>query len=162
MLEFHLSTLLFTVVNLLVLYAFLRKFLFGKVNAVLEERAALVRGELASAQEQNRQAEERKARYEEQLSSARQEAAELVASAQTWAQRAYETRLAQAEADAKRLRSEAEAQIASERDAMLRGARSEVASLALLAAAKVAGRALDRSDDQALVDDFLAEVGERA
>lgn len=162
MLEFHLSTLLFTVVNLLVLYAFLRKFLFGKVNAVLEERAALVRGELASAQEQNRQAEERKARYEEQLSSARQEAAELVASAQTRAQRAYETRLAQAEADAKRLRSEAEAQIASEREAMLRGARSEVASLALLAAAKVAGRALDRSDDQALVDDFLAEVGERA
>ena len=44
--------------------------------------------------------------------------------------------MADAETDAKRLRSEAEAQIASERDAMLRGARNEVASLALLAAAR--------------------------
>jgi len=33
---------LFTIINLLVLYAFLRKFLFGRVNAVLEARAALV------------------------------------------------------------------------------------------------------------------------
>ena len=44
---------------------------------------------------------------------------------------------------------------------MLRGARSEVASLALLAASKAAQRALDGSDDQALVDAFLSEVGER-
>ena len=161
MLEFHVSTILFTIVNLLVLYAFLRKFLFGRVNAVLEERAALVRHELASAEEQNRQAEERKNEYEEKLTGARQEAAKIVADAQNRAQRAYEGRLAQAEADAKRLRGEAEAQIASERDAMLRGARSEVASLALLAASKAAQRALDGSDDQALVDAFLSEVGER-
>ena len=161
MLEFHVSTILFTIVNLLVLYAFLRKFLFGRVNAVLEERAALVRQELASAEEQNRQAEERKNEYEEKLTGARQEAAKIVADAQIRAQRAYEGRLAQAEADAKRLRGETEAQIASERDAMLRGARSEVASLALLAASKAAQRALDGSDDQALVDAFLSEVGER-
>ena len=161
MLEFHVSTILFTVINLLVLYAFLRKFLFGRVNAVLEERAALVRQELASAEEQNRQAEERKNEYEEKLTGARQEAAKIVADAQTRAQRAYEGRLAQAEADAKRLRGEAEAQIASERDAMLRGARSEVASLALLAASKAAQRALDGRDDEALVDAFLSEVGER-
>ena len=38
MLEFHLSTILWTVINLLVLYLFLRKFLFGRINAVLEKR----------------------------------------------------------------------------------------------------------------------------
>ena len=162
MLEFHLSNILFTILNLLVLYAFLRKFLFGRVNAVLEARAALIKEQLASAEEQSRQAEARKSAYEEKLTDARQEAAKIVADARSRAQRAYESRLAQAEADSKQLCGQAEAQLAAEREAMLRGARDEVASLALLAAAKVAGRAMDSADDQAAVDAFLSEVGEQA
>ena len=45
---------------------------------------------------------------------------------------------------------------------MLRSARQEVASLALLAAAKAAGRSMDGNDDKAFVDEFLSEVGEQA
>ena len=142
MLDFQVSTIVFTVINLLVLYFILRKLLFGRVNAVLEQRAARVKETIDSAEASKCQAEELRAEYEDKLTDARQEAAKLVA-------------------DAKRLRSEAEAQIASERDAMLRGARNEVASLALLAAAKVAQRPTE-DGDRALVDSFLAEVGEQA
>ena len=161
MLEFEPATILFTVINLLVLYLILRKLLFGRVNAVLEQRSALVKGEIAAAEDNNRQAEERKRQYERQLTDARHEGAKIVADAQSRAQRLYEDKMLQAEADAKRLRSAAEAQIATEREAMLRGARSEVAALALMAAAKVAGKAMDSADDTALVDAFLSEVGER-
>ena len=135
MLDFQVSTIVFTVINLLVLYFILRKLLFGRVNAVLEQRAARVKETIDSAEASKCQAEELRAEYEDKLTDARQEAAKLVADAQNRAQRAYEAKMADAETDAKRLRSEAEAQIASERDAMLRGARNEVASLALLAAA---------------------------
>ena len=38
MLDIQPSTIIFTIINLLVLYAFFRKFLFGRVNAVLEQR----------------------------------------------------------------------------------------------------------------------------
>ena len=137
MLDFQVSTIVFTVINLLVLYFILRKLLFGRVNAVLEQRAARVKETIDSAEASKSQAEELRAEYEDKLTDARQEAAKLVADAQNRAQRAYEAKMADAETDAKRLRSEAEAQIASERDAMLRGARNEVASLALLAAAWV-------------------------
>ena len=161
MLEFEPATIVFTIINLLVLYFILRKLLFGRVNAVLEQRAALVKEELSSAQQKNQQAQALQAEYEGKLTDARQEAAKIVADAQNRAQRAYETKMADAAADAKRVRSEAEAQISSEREAMLRGARNEVASLALLAAAKVAQKSMDSADDQALVDAFLAEVGEQ-
>ena len=191
MLDFQVSTIVFTVINLLVLYFILRKLLFGRVNAVLEQRAARVKETIDSAEASKSQAEELRAEYEDKLTDARQEAAKLVADAQNRAQRAYEAKMADAETDAKRLRSEAEAQIASERDAMLRGARNEVASLALLAAAwnsdtwtfaaleahyqtlvrylnlqdmaaaKVAQRPTE-DGDRALVDSFLAEVGEQA
>ena len=129
MLDFQVSTIVFTVINLLVLYFILRKLLFGRVNAVLEQRAARVKETIDSAEASKSQAEELRAEYEDKLTE--------------------------------RLRSEAEAQIASERDAMLRGARNEVASLALLAAAKVAQRPTE-DGDRALVDSFLAEVGEQA
>ena len=162
MLEFHLSTILFTIVNLLVLFLLMKKFLFARVNAVLEQRAALVKQEISSAEDNNRQAQELKAQYEGKLTDARHEAAKIVAEAQNRAQRVYEGKMAEAETDAKRLRSEAEAQILTERDAMLRGARNEVASLSLLAAAKVAQRSMDSDDDKALVDTFLSEVGEQA
>lgn len=161
MLEFHLSTILFTILNLIVLFLILKKLLFGRVNAVLEQRAALVKDELASAQDNSRQAEALKAQYESKLTDARHKAAKILADAQNRAQRVYEGKLAEADADAKRLRREAEAQIGTERETMLRDARSQVASLALLAAAKVAQQSLDSESDKALVDTFLSEVGEK-
>ena len=162
MLEFHLSTILFTILNLLVLFFILKKLLFGRVNAVLEQRAALVKSEIASAEATNQQAQELKTQYEDKLTDARHEAAKIVADAQNRAQRVYEGKLAEAETDAKRLRGEAERQIADQREAMLRSARNEVASLALLAAEKVAQRSMNQADDKALVNAFLSEVGEQA
>ena len=49
MLDFQVSTIVFTVINLLVLYFILRKLLFGRVNAVLEQRAARVKETIDSA-----------------------------------------------------------------------------------------------------------------
>ena len=159
MLEFHLSTILWTVINLLVLYLFLRKFLFGRINAVLEKREAMVKQNLDAAEESNQQAQAFKTKYEEKLTGAMQEADRIMAEAQNRAQRAYEARIAEAEKDAKQVRQEAEKQMDTERAQMLEGAREEVASLALLAAAKVAQRSMDGKDEQAFVDSFLAEVG---
>ena len=56
MLDFQLSTVIFTVLNLLILYVVLKKLLFGRVNRILEERAALVEQELSSAERQKVQA----------------------------------------------------------------------------------------------------------
>lgn len=114
MLDFQASTIVFTVINLVVLYLILKKVLFGRVNTVLEARAALVKQEIDSAEASSRQAEAYKSEYEARLTDARHETAKLVADAQNRAQRAYEAKLADAEADAKKVRSEAEAQIAAE------------------------------------------------
>ena len=79
MLDFQVSTIVFTVINLLVLYFILRKLLFGRVNAVLEQRAARVKETIDSAEASKCQAEELRAEYEDKLTDARQEAAKLVA-----------------------------------------------------------------------------------
>ena len=162
MLEFQGSTIIFTIIDLVVLYLFLRKFLFGRVNEILEKRASLITEQMDSAQENDRRAQELKEEYEGKLTRAHQDAAKIVAEAQDRGQRAYEAKLAEAEDDVRRVHAEARAQIDEERQVMLRGAKNEVASLALLAAAKVAQKSMDAADDKALVDSFLTEVGEGA
>ena len=69
-------------------------------------------------------------------------------------------RLDEAGQQAARQMEDARARMAAERENMLRQARGEVASLALLAAAKAAGQAMDAPGEQAMVDAFLSEVGE--
>ena len=160
MLDFQLSTILFTVVNVLVLYLFLRKFLFGRVTAILDQRQALVKEAVDSAEASRTQAEALRLSYEQKLSDAQQEAEQITADARARAQRTYDAKLRQAEADARKVEAAAQAQIASQRRDMLRGARREVASLALLAASKAAGKSVDSQDERALVDAFLSEVGD--
>ncbi|HJD20650.1 MAG TPA: F0F1 ATP synthase subunit B [Candidatus Gemmiger faecigallinarum] len=160
MLDFQPSTIIFTIINLLVLYFFFRKFLFGRVNAVLEQREQLIRKEIAEAEENNAKARQLQAEYEQKLAGAREEAAQLVAAAKSRADAAYAARMAEAEADAKQYAAEAESRLAAERGEMLRSARAEVAKLAVMAAAEVAGRRLDTDDDRAMAEEFLAKVGE--
>ena len=90
----------------------------------------------------------------------RQFAARLVAQARDRGQREYEAILAKARDDAGRVTDEARQRVRQEREEMLQGARGEVASLALLCAAKVAGKELDGDADRALVEDFLAGTGD--
>ena len=162
MLDFQLSTIVFTILNLLILFVFLRKFLFGRVKAVLEEREKLVREQIASAEAGKTQAQALQDQYEQKLSGAREEAERIVSDAKVRAQKAYDEQMAQAQAEARRLQTEAEARIATQRQEMLRGVRQEVAQLAVLAASQVAGRDLDQEADRAMVKEFLSEAGERA
>ena len=161
MLDFQLSTIIFTIINLLVLYLFLRKFLFGRVNAVLEQRAKLIQEQLDAAEQGKAQVQALQDQYEEKLSAAREEAARIVSDAQLRAQRAYDDQVAQAGAESRRIQAEAEARIATQRQEMLRGVRKEVAQLAVLAASQVARKDLDRETDRAMVEEFLSEAGER-
>ena len=74
MLDFQPWTIFFTIVNLLILYFFFRKFLFGRVNAVLEQREALIRTQVQEAEQNNAQAQATRQEYEAKLAGARQEA----------------------------------------------------------------------------------------
>ena len=134
----------------------------GWNNEVWDDPSYTTREELDAAEEGSRQAQAAKDAYEARLSGAREEAAQIISEAKGRAQAAYDARLSQAQADAKQVLSDAQAQAEAQREAVLCSARDQVASLALLAASKAAGRALDGEDDRALVSAFLAEVGEQA
>jgi len=159
-LNFSPYTILFTIINLLVLWLFLKHFLFEKVTAILDRRAQAIRSDQDAAAQEKQQAEQLHQKYEQQLAQTQQESMDLLAQSKAQAQKEYTAILDGAQADARTLMETTRRQLQAERESMIRGARKEVAQLALLAAAKVAQSELDQKNDLALVDSFLSESGD--
>ena len=159
MLDFSIPTILFTVINILVLFLFLKKFLFGRVNAIMENRAQMVHADLDHAKETVAEAEQLKTNYLETMSGAQSEAKELIAKAQKIANEQRDQITQQAQRDADRIMANAKKEIALEQQRSLEGAQSAIADLAMAAASKVVGANLDDAANRDLVDAFLTEEG---
>lgn len=162
MLEFNVSTAIWTVVNLFVLYLLLKKFLFKPVNKMIESRQQEIEHNIAAAEDQRIKAEAMLEEYDGKLKNAQHEAGQLIAHAKTRAEHEYQTVIKRAQSEAKRLTEETELQIESERQLMLAGVRKEVATLALMAAARVSAHGCNSDEDDALIDSFLSEVGDES
>lgn len=147
-------TILFTLINLLILFLAMKKFLFKPINAILESRAKAVQDNLEEARRQREEAQALKDQYEEQMAQSRQQAAQLLSQAKTQSQEVYQKTVTDAQAEARKLMNDGAARNRHDREAMLKSVREEVASLVVEAAAKVA-----QQSDTA-IDDFLREERE--
>ena len=150
--------LVFTVINLLVLYFFMRKFLFGRVNKILEERKALIEKQFADAKTAQDAADGMKTEYEGKLAAAQGE--EIIARAKAEAKEQSEKLLAATDAELEQKRRRAEETMAVERANALRDMKSEIATLVIDAAAKAVGDRNTEQQDRMLYDKFIAEAGE--
>ena len=155
MLEIDPYTILFTVINLLVLYLLMRKFLFGPVNAILDSRAKAIEDSLAQARQQQQEAQELHSQYESQLAQSREEAGQILAKARAQSDALYQKTMADAQAEAKKLLEESQERSRRDRENMLRSVRQEVADLAVAAAEKVA------VNSNKAIDAFLQEAGDQ-
>ena len=72
MLRFDFNVI-FTIINLLVLYFLMKKFLFDKVNNIIQQRQQMVDEEYAAAQAAREQAQADQAKYSAALAQADQE-----------------------------------------------------------------------------------------
>lgn len=152
------ANVIWTVVDLLILFLLMKKFLFGPVTAMLDQRAAAINADLDDAKAQKQAADVLLADHERQIGEARAEAGRIVADAKRRAEAAYEQKLAQAQEEIQRMQQQAARQIEADRRAMLEQTRREIARLSLLAASKVAQQRMDADNEFALVDDFLSEM----
>lgn len=160
MLDLDLWTVLWTGINLVVLYLLMRHFLFQPVTNLMEQRTKAIEEGIAQAQEAKQAAQTLQEQSEAQLAQVRGQADQIVAQAKQQGQREYDQIITSAQADAQAIRADAQQQVEAERRQMLQDAQQQVAALALLAAAKVSGHAMDQAGDQELVEDFLREAGD--
>ncbi|MBL3686407.1 F0F1 ATP synthase subunit B [Leucobacter zeae] len=146
------------VVFFIILIAFWKVFL-PKMQAMLDERAEAIEGNIAKADEAQAKAEAALQEYTAQLASARQEAGEIREAARADAGKIVAKAKEDAVTEQGRIAQAAQAQIEAERQSAVVSLRKDVGSLAIDLASSVVGETL--TDDQkasALVDRFLADL----
>lgn len=146
--------------NLLILVHFIKKFLFDKVAAILLARQAATEAIYTDAEAARAEANAMKAEYEQNMATARQQAAELLQTATQTAQQRTDEMLDAARRDAAALKAKAEADIAQERKKAVNELKDQIGGIAMDIAGKVVERELDPADHAALIDEFIKDVGE--
>jgi F-type H+-transporting ATPase subunit b len=136
----------------------LRRYAWGPILGLIEERQERVRRELAAAEETRRDIEKLRRELEERLrgidAQARQKLTEAVAEGQRVAAEMKEN----SRAEAQNLIAKAREEIGRERDQARVALREEMVGLALAAAEKVVSEKMDATRDREMVRTFLNEV----
>ena len=152
--------ILVTVVIFGVLMLLLKKFAWGPLMGIMQERETAVAENIDSAQKANKEAQ---ALLEEQkavLKEARTEAQAILEGAKKQADATRDEIVTAGRAEAERLKASAQRDIEAEKEKAIAAVREEVVSLSVLAASKVLGKEISEADNSALIKETIAKAGE--
>lgn len=153
-------TALFILLNTLTIYFVAKKFLFKPVMKMIEDRQQEIDEMYDSAGQEKLAAESLRVEYAQKLADAQQTSEHIVADATRRGQARQEEILRQANAEADAILRKAEADIAREKKKAINDAKNEIAGLAMDIAGKVVGQSLQGSQQSALVEQFIDELGQ--
>ena len=154
-------TALFTLLNMVLTFLILKKFLFKPVNKMIDDRQKEIDELYASANAARKDAETMRDDYTRKLSEAKETSAQIVAEATQEANRRSDEIIRQARQDADALRQKAGTDIELEKKKALNEVKSDISRIALDIAGKVVERELDGRDQERLVEGFLREMGDQ-
>jgi F-type H+-transporting ATPase subunit b len=150
-------TFLWTLVNLLILFLFLKKFLFGRIGTFLEKRAEGINAEREAAAKDREEAKVLRLQFEEKMAKVNDEAAAILRTAREDAEIVRASILAEAKANAGVIVENARAQTEAEQQAALLVFRAEAAALVVQASGQLLKRNLDSEDNRKFAAALLAE-----
>lgn len=130
-------TLFFTVLNVLVLFLGLKKFLLKPVMNVVSQREELIQNQLTNAAETKKQAEQLKNEYQAELATAHDQAEEIIVMAKKRAEVEYNNAIAKTREETEHMLSKAKADIMNEQEKAKKEAQDEITKLAIQAARKI-------------------------
>lgn len=159
LLPHHMSELVVGIILMLLVFLVMWKVVVPAFEKMYEERSNLIEGGMQRAAAAEAEAEAAKARYNEQLTSAREEAARIREEAKNSSAQLLAEARDKALKESNRIIEAGRLQLEAERRQLLVDLRSEVGGLATTLAGKIVGESLtDDARANRTVDAFLAEL----
>ncbi len=153
-------TVIFQILNLLLLMVLFKKYLFKPVTEILEKRQAEIEGHYQEAQQAETDAKAMKADYESKMAGARQEADRVIKTATESANAMSASIVEDARTQADQLKRRAQTEIDLERRRAFDEVKGELSGIALDIASQVIEREVNEKDHEAFIDEFIKNVGE--
>lgn len=158
MLDLDWATLLFQIANFLVLLAILNRFLFRPLRAKLNERGRIVAETLQRARDQEAEAAQLRAEWEERLRAFEQQKEEMIQAAQREAAQKGEELLAEARERLERLTAEMRADLERQRNEIVVHNYDGILDTIISLAGNVVQSVTTRRTHDDLVTNFAASI----
>jgi F-type H+-transporting ATPase subunit b len=150
--------MIWTIVCFLIALYVLKRYAFGPIQTLIDERQQRIRRSLEEADNARDEARRLLEEHRKLIGEARGEAEEIRSVARQEADAQMRRVKQEAEADRQRRLEETSRQIDAETRRALEAIRSEVAELSLIAAEKVTRGALDDKDQRRLIDEAIGDL----
>ena len=120
-----------------VLFVALRHFLIKPVMGVIEQRNEMIKQQFNTAQKTQDEANKMKADYEQQLDTAKEQAADIIAAARVRSEKEHSKAIADTEAERVKMLAQAREDIEKEQANAKKELQSQIMDIAMLAAKKI-------------------------
>ena len=150
--------MIWTIVCFLVTLFVLKRYAFGPVQTMIDERRERIRQSLEEADHAREEARELLEEHRKLLAGARSDADEILGEARRIAEANERRMREELETDRQRRLEETRKQIEAETRRALEQIRLEVVDLSLLAATKVTRKSLDDADHKRLIEEAVGEL----
>ena len=150
--------MIWTLVAFAITLYILKRYAFGPIQKMIDERRDRIRRSLEDAEEAREEARRLLEEHRSLIGQARSEGEQILAEARRVADSQRERVRDETEADRQRRLEEIERQIQAETQRALGDIRAAVAELSLVAASKVTGKVLDDEDHRRLIDEAVSDL----
>lgn len=149
-----------TLIVFIVLMLLLKKFAWGPLMGIMQQREDLIASEIETAENSRLESQKMLDEQRSLLKDARTQAQEIVENAKKQGEVSREEIITTARAESGRMKDAAVLEIANERDKAISAVREEVVALSVLAATKVLEKEISEEDNRQLINETIAKAGE--
>jgi F-type H+-transporting ATPase subunit b len=150
--------MIWTIICFGITYFVLRKYAFGPIQKVIDERRDRIQSAIDEADNARAEARNLLEEHKKLIGQAKTESEEILADARRVADSQRERMREETEEDRQRRLEETKRQIEQATTQALGQIRDEVGQLSLLAAEKITRKTLNEADQKRLIDEALSEI----
>lgn len=156
----NIKAVIIQAVGFLILLFVLKKYLFGKISAMIKERSEGIKSAYTKIDDDRLAAERLKGEYQKKISDAETEVARRIQEAVNEGSRVSEEIIKRAKEEIELMKIKAKEGIDQERKKALADIRNQVVTLSILASSRIIRQSISSQTAEKLVDDFIEEIGE--
>jgi F-type H+-transporting ATPase subunit b len=150
--------MVWTIVTFLLVLWFLRRFAFGRIQGLIDQRRDRIREALDEADRAREEARKLREDVKREREEAKLDRERILDESRRQAQRQLEQARDRADVDLRERLEKNREELDAENARLREQIRRDVVELTLLAAEKVTGKVLDEADQRRLIDETIAEV----
>lgn len=155
------GTIFVTLITFIILLVLLRKFAWGPLKGIMDERQNTINSDLDNAAAQNAEAKKYVEENKALLAKTQTEVQNILENAKAQAKHEQESIINEANTRANKLVIDAQSEIENEKKRALADINDRVAELSVLIASKIINKEISEKDQENLVRQFIQEAGDK-